>query len=439
MRKQMLVALVFTSLSVGCSDHPTDTVLAPSPANAVVYEGNASLGELTRAVALAMQNAGLRQQIRNDLRDSRSTREHKLELANYLNGKGGILLAQMARATGKTHQEILALLQATPPLEFYMPVPEHRATWQGGADVLVASALDDDAVLFAYSPQGQAVALSVAAPPATPTLVLVPVETDFSKPLGKRYQNTQDHGGTTIGTMSLCLTCVAEDPNFETGGGSIPPEAGIYMTYSYVDDLGESWTKGAPEVEVISHTTDNVGVRVRTCANESHEPPRKFNQDNHTWTGKVLLFSKDEAYGLGIVAPTGQQKAVYTVWENDHVECEVETSIDLGGSLAASALFAAGMYGAVDCINNVGGLNDKDGWGLLCLITGIYTAGWLFWPNAQNLIYTNDDLIGLAATRETINNPGFDGVATHILLKENGSRNGAINLKVMSAEEAGQY
>jgi hypothetical protein len=436
MTKRLLIALLASSIIGGCAtDRRSDTILAPAVSNAVVRGENAALGELTRAVALALQNPGLRQQIRNDLRDSRSTREHKLELSNYLHGKGGILLAQMARATGKSHDEILELLRSTTALEFYMPVPEHRASWQGGANVLVASALDDDAVLFAFSPDGRAVTLSVSAPPATPTLVLVPVETDFSTPLGSGYRNTQDQNGMTIGTMSLCLTCVAEDPNFETSGGSVPPVAGVYMTYSNINDLGESWTKGAPEIEVINATTVGSISHVRTCANEQQPTPRKFNQDSHTWTGKVLLFDKDEAINFGIVAPDGQQTAVFTVWENDQNECIVDTNIDLNLALTHFAASAFLVWGAVDC-NNAMGWGSQTG--VLCalLATGV-SAQWGY-EGLYDFIATNDDLIGIAAARESVTNPGYDGVATHILIKEYSERNGAINLKVMSAEEAGQ-
>jgi hypothetical protein len=75
----------------------------------------------------------------------------------------------------------------------------------------------------------------------TPTgsFAIVPQETDFDAEPARQVAN------------ALCTeeTCPG------SGGGGTPPEPiystpGVYMTYSNVNDLGEDWTRGNPEIEV---------------------------------------------------------------------------------------------------------------------------------------------------------------------------------------------
>lgn len=155
-------------------------------------------------MAIALQDQGLRQRIKNDMRNSRFTVEHKLELRNYIRGNsGGILLAKMANESGRRREDLMALIDGVRPLEFYMPVRKHRETWRGEADLLVASALDEEgATLVAYDLRGRPVAISPTEAPETPTLVIVPVETDFSRPLDPmQFRNDFDQGGEAIGTL----------------------------------------------------------------------------------------------------------------------------------------------------------------------------------------------------------------------------------------------
>ncbi|MBA4157842.1 MAG: hypothetical protein H0X65_10245 [Gemmatimonadetes bacterium] len=344
-------------LTFGCSDvSQPGNPAAPEPAalSAVALGEREALNELTRAVALALQDGGLRQRVKNDLRDSRHTFEHKLEFTRYLKGEnGGILLAKMAKETGKDRDEILGLLKMVRPLEFYMPVTEHRESWRGGADLLVASLLEDEKEApVGYTLSGVRTALSASAPPATPVLSLVPVETDFSQPLDRRVPNRNDDGGNTIGT--LCETCLIEpidDDGSGSGGGSTSKPGGLYMTYSYVKNDGEAWVKGAPEIEVHVHGRyegKTYGKDLSCAGDRVKDSHRYFNQDSKTWTGEVLLFTQAEIADYNSRYPEGFN---IMMWEDDDTACTIKTDKDITGLLkltsgvvGATAVFVKGNW-----------------------------------------------------------------------------------------------
>lgn len=264
----------------GCTDDRI-TPLAPSSQSALITatatpsdpERNA-LDALTRAIAIALQDEGLRQRIKNDMR-SAPYQEHKLEFSSYIRGaSGGILLAKMVQATGKGREEVLGMINAVRPLEFYMPVAEHRSRWTGGPDLWVASQLEEDDLPRAYDLHGEAMMVGLANPPAVPTLSLVPVETDFTQPLNlSDWVNEQDLDGHAIGTyrrmarrsesgaghlgsMAL-LSCDETNPCDEDeggggGGGGAPPNypPGIYFDAMRLHDVHEPWPRGEPEIDV---------------------------------------------------------------------------------------------------------------------------------------------------------------------------------------------
>lgn len=148
-RTMATVLCAVTAITAACSDAddafgPIDPNLSANQSEGETPE-RAALNEITRAVALALQDPSLRQRVENDLRNLGQTFERKLEFTSYIKGEsGGILLAKMAKETGRSSQGMLALLGAVRPLEFYVPVPEHRENWRGGADLLVASLLEDE-------------------------------------------------------------------------------------------------------------------------------------------------------------------------------------------------------------------------------------------------------------------------------------------------------
>lgn len=232
---------------------------AETSASILAIDEHAAAAQLARAVAMALDDAGLRQRVKQDMRKA-PMREHKLHLGNYLHGNGGILLAKMSQQTGRSREALLELLNRVRPLEFYMPVPDHREAWTGGPELLVAWRLDEEEVPAGYTLAGRQVQLDRETPPSIPTLVLVPVETDFSMPVDreKRTRNVDDRGGESIGTLieepicPMSMSMCPVDPG--DGGGTYvpppPPPAGIYFNEMVIYDNNEPWTSGSPEIEV---------------------------------------------------------------------------------------------------------------------------------------------------------------------------------------------
>ena len=332
-RRIKATAVLGTALLMfGCSDTKTsDSPLEPTASlSSQESSEEAALNELTRAVALALQDQGLRQRIKNDMRESRHTVEHKLPFSDYLHGNsGGILLAKMAKESGKSREEIQALLDEVRPLEFYMPVDEHRESWTGGSELLVASLLRDEDIPVVYTLTGQSVAVPVGGAPSIPTLVLTSRETNFAEPLdANTVKNKNDLGQQSIGTLILEPPCIVCDP----GGGSPPPVAyppGVYLDYSSLNDTGEADLRGDPEIELFvigpTYHPDSQGERISCSGQGGTAGGKYYDQNNSTWSapywtvqGRIL--SKDEVgrYYTVYNAPYGVQ-----LWEDDQDSCSI--------------------------------------------------------------------------------------------------------------------
>lgn len=369
---------------------------------------HAALDQLTRAVALALRDEGLRQRVKNDLRNSAFQWEHKLEFRSYLQGgSGGILLAKMAKETGSSREAVLALLGQVRPLEFYMPVAGHRETWRGGSDLLVASQIEDFSVPAAYTLSGQPVALSPYRAPSTPVLVLTPVETDFSRPLDQsRFRNRNDQGGQTIGTYEIEAPC--NDCGGEGGSGGVESVTpGLYMTVSHIPDTREGWAKGAPEIEYhiqgpnFQHQQNSVDL---ACSGESANGSRNFNQDHPDYTGRVLLFTKAQMDQQR--NEVGDSKFHVTVWEDDDTRCSIKTDnqtdnlFAIGNQLGYNATMAA----AAVCPTCAAVLAPIQ-LGLAIYYTALTIQG-------------NDDYIGLVEVKGS--DPRYSHVPTNrVILKSN--------------------
>jgi hypothetical protein len=289
--RKLPAILCVATFAAACSDNqltPTAPAADPSVAASVaVTQEQEALDQIARAVALALQDQGLRQRIKNDMRASRY-QEHKLDLSSYLRGEsGGILLAKMAKETGRSRDELLALLGGVRPLEMYFPVRAHREGWTGGADLQVLGHLTASGdPTAAYALTGASVSVAGDVAPLTPTLAIVQRETDFSEPLDmSRIRNVRDKGGQSIGTyvqaMSYCEPIGSEvtiqsEQTIEcggggggyVGGGTTTPTTPRYrssqgyglrevMTEYKQSGSLDGWFQGDPEmyVEVTSHAS----------------------------------------------------------------------------------------------------------------------------------------------------------------------------------------
>lgn len=430
-----------------CSDIP---VVAPdltpggppllSLGTALSTPQGAALSEITRAVALALANPGLRHQVRDDLRESRHTVEHKLDLRSYLKGKrGGLLLAQMARATGASRDSITALLDAVRPLEFYMPVPSHRSTWAAGENLLLVSQLTEESLATGFDLEGRSVPIDLALAPSTPTLSLVPVETDFTKPLdSKRFKNAHDNSGTTIGTFMVEDPCI--DPTAPGCTGGTNPPAGVtpdavYLTESHVFDAHEPWLKGSPELEMHVHGPQNKDFprygEDLTCSGADVGAPNYYDQNGNDWAapiggGAPLLMSRFDINEFQSKFPF--EAVHYVMWEDDNGACKTQIDYNFRTVLlqAAGAGIGAGIVAMKITSAGAGA-----GFGV-----GLAAAAVTFvidiLKNSASLLYGNDDLVGvlidLRGTAEASSYPG----QTHKVMT-GGTFNGTTRLEFVWA------
>jgi hypothetical protein len=430
LRRAALPMLAAAALLSACSG-ARDATAPTAPADPAAARASA-METVTRAVAGALADQAVRDRVRDDMRDS-PFREHKVPLRAYLRGSGGALLDAMAAHGGRSREELLQLVAQVPEMEFYMPVEEQRDTWAATADVMVAYQLGEKDAPVAYDVRGTRSLLSRSAPPSRPVLTLVPVETNFADPYrGPELHNRFAHGGKTIGTyeMDIRTTVIAPecdpmDPSCGGGGGGggtyTPPPPGLYMNLSNISDLGEAWTKGAPEIEVIVLGPDPINPQAHelTCAGEHSSGARYFNQDNHTWSGSVLIMTPQQVtdYHFFDTDP-GEKPFAIQVWEDDDAPCVIKTDHDIAAELTTAYNSGKGVFHQV---------HSPETCGAQCKL-GVLQQIISFVRSVGGLISTNDDFVGSAVERNTISSPGYDGYS-HILITspDGSSRNGAVN------------
>jgi len=240
-----------------------------------------------RAVALSLADEDLRKRVHAALGESRVP-ENKLHFSTLLATNELGLVDGAAMRVGVSNNEFLATVGGVLDLEVYMPVDEHREAWMGGAELLVASVLDDDgSTPFAFNLNGEPVAVDPEIAPNMPVLALVPVETDY-------WAVEANHSDLILARD------MSSDP-------------GVYMTFSEIGDDFEGWLHGDPEFEI--HTfkrIDGEWVDIE-CAGEDRSAPYWFNQDDqYAWDGEVLLIADEDLEGDSVL---------FQYWENDSDAC----------------------------------------------------------------------------------------------------------------------
>ncbi len=298
----IIAALAAAGVSAACGDR---TPVNPPGDAAVIGPAAAQKPErLAREFATALRNPAFRAYLKAQL-DASPFREHKLQFQTFLGASGGRALRHLAEENGAAAADVEREARTAIPLETYFPVPAHRAAWTGDENVLVATGITDRDVPVAYDVRGGRHLLDPATPPETPVIALVPVETDFTA--GPQGQECIDCGGSGD---------VQPPP---------APPAGLYMTKAHFVKDFEGWLKGAPEFEVhilgqLGQTDSLVSYQ---CAGERQAAPYFFNQDNLDWSGRVLLFSKQQLDQYNAAHP-GQNVRVFVV-EDDDTACQIKT------------------------------------------------------------------------------------------------------------------
>jgi len=265
------LALLGALTACGDRDVPTAPVAGSTPVVVTPPSAGerASRERLARSLALALSDPGFRASVKSQL-DHSPLREHKVHFQRFLK-RGGLPLHEVARISREAESAIEVDAGRSMGLEMYIPVPEHRDRWKGGADVLVATAREDGEPPVAFDVRGRRQLLSATRPPATPVLAVVPIETDFDSP------------------AAAPLICCAGGP-----APSAPP--GLYLTSSHFVRDFEGWLKGSPEYEIhiLGQSGQTDSLTSYQCAGEHATGYYAFNQNNLDWNGSVLLFSQKQ-------------------------------------------------------------------------------------------------------------------------------------------------
>jgi hypothetical protein len=388
MKTAVMVTVLLAIL--GCMREPTgdpvdthgETMRYRATNGAIVGSGatRERMQRLARLVALALQDDNLRGLLYRQVIASPHP-ERKLDFARFTDGQGmGLLAAMAVRAgAGTTRTAIRELRDSVPAMEFYLPVAEHRAAWRGDRNLLVATSLEEDEVPVGYDLRGNAVPLRSDSAPVTPTLVLVPRESDIPDPDVARAQ------------------CGPESCGNPGGGGGSTTYPGIYMTYASLDDLHEPWTRGAPELEVYLVGPANANLTSYVpkphSAGEYASFPSYFNQDTPTWTapagsrGVRVAATGDITALQGLYppgTPGGDQVFALIIYEDDNqANVIIEKHPDYSAAVIGASLIVPRLQISLDDGNTA-------------LADGLATAGLMILANeVTNLTQLDDDLVGI--------------------------------------------
>jgi hypothetical protein len=378
-----LLVCGLTLTAAACVDRSSPIATAPDSSGPVgTVEAPGALARrperLARLFAGALRNPAFRADLKARL-DASPFPEHKIQLQGFLAERGRRAVHDIAVENGTSDADVEGEAARAIPLEVYLPVPAQRAAWTGDANVLVATALQDREAPVAFSPEGRRTILSPDAPPATPVIAVVPVETDFSRP-----------------PSAKCLDCGGG------GGGGDLLASGLYMTKSHFDDDYEGWLKGAPEYEI--HVLGQLGntdsLTDYQCAGAEAGGPYAFNQDEKDWTGSVLLFSQKQLDDYKAAHP-GQSLRILAL-EDDDTACKIVMNKD---DLDRALRFVDSVYtkhtGGRDTTTSSEGKVFKSAKVVRNLLTLL-----------ASFIKTNDDLIGTAVEDDIVGAfyPGFNWI-----------------------------
>jgi hypothetical protein len=365
---------------------------ASSPASTQSAD-RAVMDRLARRFARALADPAFRTYLKGEL-DQSPFVEHKLHLQGFLRGNDRKGLKEIARLSASSDSAVEADLREAIPLEIYFPVPAHRAQWAGGPEVLVASARDDRDAPVAYDVKGGRQVLSPDAPPATPVLAVVPVETDFA-----RAPSPQP------------FICCSDGP-------APAPPPGLYMTYSHFVQDFEGWFKGNPEFEIHilgqSGATDS--LKDYQCAGQPAGGYYSFDQNNLDWTGSVLLFSQTQLNSYKTAHPSQNFRVI--ALEDDDTGCVIKFDSNRFKN----------MIGTIQTqYPNLTGAKDTTSSGLVKFVKRANALQKIL-SAVYSFITTQDDLIG-NAIEDVVVGQFFAG-ANWVVKGESNKTNGWLKLQM---------
>ena len=377
---------------------PLPSVVSPSARSAIE---RAAMDRLARRLALALADPAFRATLRAELEQSPFV-EHKIQLQSFLRASNRRALKEVARLSGTAESTVEADANQATPLEIYFPVPAHRATWTGGPELLVASAREDHEAPVAYDVSGKRQVLSPDAPPSTPVLAVVPVETDFAHP----YK---------IAAATCTTTCGGGGGG---GGGTPTPPAGLYMTYSHFVQDFEGWFKGDPEFEVhiLGQSGTSDSLMDYQCAGGSAGGYYHFDQNGLDWTGSALLSTQAQLANYKTAHPNQNFRIV--ALEDDDTGCVIKFDSDrFKDMLTTIQTQYPNLTGTKDTTSSTLMKYVKRANALQKILRQVYS-----------FITTQDDLIG-NAVEDVVVGQGYPG-ANWIIKGEKNVTNGWIKLEM---------
>jgi len=337
-----------------------------------------------RRLARALGDADFRRYVKAQLAGSPFA-EHKLHFQRFLGRDGRRALDAMGRAESEGDAAVQADADAGITAELYFPVPGDLERWDGGPDVLVATAMADHDAPVAFDTRGRRRILSPDGPPSLPVLALVPDETDFDHLPGP---------GHVICDIDTCPGTGGGGSGGTGGSGGpspAPPVLSLRLGKAQFVDTYESWLKGNPEFELHvlgpASATDTTNMVSYQCVGE-HAPAGYFWDMNGTsWSGDVKVFGQDQMDALERSFP-GRSYVILAL-EDDDTACEIKTGADRFGDVFTALKNAYQSYIGIKDLKIIT-VN-----GIIRVVGAAKSAASLI--NAlANLIKSNDDLIGIA-------------------------------------------
>ncbi len=354
---------------------------------------------LARRFAKALDAAEFRTFMKAEL-DRSPYPENKLHLQQLLAREGRQAMRDVARLSGEAESAVEADARAAAPLEIYFPVDEHRAAWSGGTNVLVASAREDGDTPVAYNVKGARRVLSAEAPPDTPVLAIVPVETDFGP-----------------GRSAAFAVTPPEPPPPEPLPPPSPP-LGMYMTYArFVQDF-EGWFKGDPEYEIhiLGQAGTSDSLTDYQCSGGPASGYYRFDQNELEWAGQVLLFSQTQLNNYKTAHPNQNFRII--ALEDDDTGCQIKFDGNRFKDLQAVLQSQyPNLTGSKDTTSSIGRIIKRAN-ALQKILRSVYS-----------FITTQDDLIGNAVEDVVVGQ--FISGANWIIKGESNVTNGWIKLRIM--------
>lgn len=338
----------------------------------------AAAERLAKIIARALRDASARVSL-YDAMSASSVKEGKLHLGKHLQSEENRgLLAAMQKEGAGSENEISRLLTETGALELYLPVAAHREQWRGDENVIVAVQLDEQALPYGFDLHGQPVKLSLNAPPAVPTISIVPAES-FTGDGTPR----EDH----VSKLSSPATSMLN---------STP---GLWVTEVHVPGDYEAWLRGNPEFEM--HLQNANTRQNMNCAGAESVAPYYWDMNENVHYQDFLLAAE---FDLPRNTPV-----IVALWEDDDTVCVTKADKDYVKMATDALLNASGVNKAIMVLDDTGARVNL--YNLLIIIKSFFGS--------------EDEFVGVIAGTQP-----FGAIPVTLNLKNvNMSNTGSVNFK----------